>query len=77
MKKIPYKTDQNNPAVKEYVQAVKKGMNNKKPEHCGKKIKQKLCLLEYKEGFMKGERKRIGKYLGQCLECKEILIYET
>ena len=25
MKKIPYKTDQNNPAVKEYVKAVKKG----------------------------------------------------
>jgi len=26
MKKIPYHTDQNNPAIKEYVAAVKKGM---------------------------------------------------
>ncbi len=28
MRKIPYKTDQNNPAVKEYVAAMKRGMTN-------------------------------------------------
>lgn len=29
MKKIPYKTDQNNPAVRAYVEAVKRGKKNK------------------------------------------------
>ncbi len=28
MKKIPYKTNQNNPAIKAYKSAVEKGMNN-------------------------------------------------
>lgn len=41
MKKIPYVTDQNNPAIKEYVEAVKKGMKSQEPEN----------MWDWEEGF--------------------------
>lgn len=62
MRKVPYQTDQNNPEVKKYVEAMKKGMGKDK---CMGEHEIKAEMFMYEHQWAGDDKQRF------CETCKE------